>query len=198
MNARRLAYCRPCGAETPQAYVGSEHGTPRDVTYWRCTVCGHSLITYADVIDAQGFSAVMAQRWLKGAPSDVDREEVLAVAETVLWAAYLTWRPDSGVRFRAYATSLIPQRLTDWLRSDRGWSHNWRTGEALPGKAHVRSVSVDDDERGRAHSHRLDGVIAGSGGRHPEDRSAVLLGVLARRDSDVLRAERELGIVSAA
>lgn len=215
MKAQRLAFCRECGTETAQMYLCREPfdvGHPFDVehsaTMWRCRGCTNVFLTYADVSDAQGFALLQAAKWLRGdgagAAGDetgLDRAEVEAVAMMELLTAFRKWRPERGVRFRAYATGRVRLRLTDWLRRERGRAKSQHTGRPIPAKAHVGAVpldaSWDDDERGVALADRLEPSQRRGGSDDPADRVPVVVGVFARRDRDLLRAERKLGFSAA-
>ena len=199
MTAHRYVFCRSCQTETPQAYSGVDT-TRRTATYWRCLRCSTVYLTYADVHDANGFARTAAARWLNGAGAGaaqdargLDRDELVAVAELELWLAYLAWQPQSSLRFRAYATTRVDQRLTDWLRRERGRIQNWRTGQPQPGKAHATAFSLDADGNNPA-ADRLDEALGHGSSDLAEDRSPDLTGLLDRRDKRLLRAARKLGI----
>lgn len=222
MRARRVHHCRECGRETPQEYAGCERGD-RETEFYRCVPCGLLLVTYADVLDAEGFAITIAARWISKQGTfvyedvrSIEAEEVVAQARVELWAAYLAWSPTRGVRFRAYASTRVPQRLTDWIRQQNGRTTSWRDGAERPAKAHARAVSLDAPVRpgerrgagaapgGGAVDHpefvgdRLDATL-GSGARDPaESRSPDLARVLERRGRGIAREERALGLCPAA
>ena len=123
MRSRRLAYCRGCEKETAQKWVGAENGNRPQTLYFACEDCGLVLITYADLLDAEGLCISVLDRYVRtnglrdyGDVRSVDRDEAVGELRVALWKAYTEWDPARCLRFRAYASQILSQRLIDFFR----------------------------------------------------------------------------------
>lgn len=208
MRARRLAHCRGCQKDTAQTFIGIERGE-KNTEFWRCVDCDLTLITYADVNDAEGLAIHLSETFLAAtSPVNYDdvrsleREDVLAQARAEMWAAYLAWDPGRAVRFRAFAVFRVNARLISWVRHERGFRRDGAAanGRPGPGKLHATAVSLDaplleaDDGGDDLRVSGLEAVVGSGYGDLAEDRNPDLGRALVRRDRDVVREEQSMGL----
>lgn len=193
MRARRLAFCRRCNRDTPQAYLTTDQPS---VELWRCE-CGATLMSIADIPDADGFAIAVADKWIRRnaiVVGVVEREEVHGEARMSLWVSFTKWEPSRGLSFRSYASWKTGALLTDWIREQRGRTY----GDDRSGlKAHSDAISLDipfDSDSEDPGATRLDGLVSASAGNAATVRSPDLTRALTRRGRGGSRGKPAVGV----
>ncbi len=115
-------YCRECKAQRAWRlhrrerltgrYVkdGQEHHATRDVSTWKCGVCGYLRLQYDGVKDVDQLCRTTFNR--AGRPGR-DEEDDIAHLHGIAWLTFLQWDRRTGVPFLAYCTAMLRNRLVD-------------------------------------------------------------------------------------
>lgn len=167
------AWCKPCGGIRLFLWSGRENGRRPTVEIWRCAKCDHTRMQMADVTDAAALvEAVLDQKIRQGLIDRKDYEDALGLLTVEMWDLYMSWDPNRGVRFTAYATGLLRLRAANWNRSQLG-----RNSPKLLSIAISLDAPADD---GDADGSGLGESLRSSGGDPATDRSAGLARTLLR------------------
>lgn len=174
---------------------GHENSCRPRAFYRTCESCGTQRLVLGNVEDAEGLCRRVLRAWLQKSGTGasigatdrpfgdgaLDADDGLAFLQTEIWRLYLAWQPKlSAGSFLAYASGLLPRRLSSWSRDASGEAETRNGGRRFP-KAHAASVSVyvdglrgGEDGEGGFADPRIGGVTAD----HAQDRAADLLRVL--------------------
>lgn len=225
--ARRLHHCRDCRRDTEQSFLyaearaTNENGRHPKIEWFRCTTCGLTLCTMADVPDTEGLvlwivnerlgrlargtgSARLTPTSRPGNPKTLvlrgndrwlDYEDAVGHLRAQILVVFRKWDPGRGVPFAAYATGELRNDLLDWLRVTLGRDRP---------KPFANAVSLDalrapdgatdggaDPGDDRGDVDALLGLVTVDG---DGDRDPALEWAILRRDRDLARtADRVRG-----
>lgn len=137
----RVNYCFRCETDTQQAWLYSSNGSTPEITHWSCTRCAAEFYAMGNpraggVPDGEGLCKFVVNELIRTRKRRSDQDDDAALDPTrrakldyddllghlreELLEAWVKFNPELAPSFTAYATTILRNRRTDWLRKQLG------------------------------------------------------------------------------